>query len=235
MKKVLCVALAAQMLLMVPHVASAQGRRHRGGSDLGSFIGGLIVGGVAGFLISKLTSGDRRRIDYGVDSCVDGWARGACDRDVYLPDYRQPVRVVPHQRVYFMGQPNECRAIQIVSRGRVVDTQYRCLDGNRWVQPRPHWGQPRYFDRPGMDPRMRRWDYYQGPAPVVVAPRPNGHGTGHFGARPGGTFATRPGAPDRLPPTGSFRTQPVDPRFQQRPGGPAPMILPPVQQPRGIR
>lgn len=234
MKKVLCVALAAQMLLMVPHVASAQGRRHRGGSDLGSFIGGLIVGGVAGFLISQLSRNDRGRIDVGVDSCVNGYDRGACDRDVYLPDYRQRVRVVPHQRVYFAGQPNECRAVQIVSGGRIIDTQYRCLDGNLWVQPRPHWGQPRYFDARNHDPRMRRWDYYRGPAPVTVTPRPHGPVPG-FG---GPTFATRPAAPTAprfAPPTGTVRTQPVDPRFQQRRAGPAPDLLPPVQQPRGMR
>lgn len=230
MKKILSVALAAQMLLLVPQVASAGGRRGHDGGGWGTLIG-LGIGAAIGFAIGRLTADDRRAIDRGADDCLKRYSRGACDRPVHLPQYRGNVHIRPHERVYFRGQPNECRAFHVMHQGRVVETRYRCQDGNRWVEPRPQWGQPNYFDAPNHDPRMRRWDYNN--APAVVAPRPGpGFGGGPVvvgGPRPG--FGQQRGGPATLPPHGGVRPQQ---QFQQQ-RLPAPDLLPPLQQPRAIR
>lgn len=242
MKKLLSLALAAQMFVMIP--AEAQYRRgppvapptyqarpsyypprpsyypapqrHRHGLDLGDLgkIGAAIMIATAAVLvISKLSAGDRRVLDTHAVGCANGFERGACGKDVYLPDFNGPVQIRPHQRVYYRSQPNiQCRAMQVVqvngSRVDVRDTRYLCYQNNQWAPPQASWGQPLYFDQPGMSPSMRRWDYFR-PGPAVVGPAP--------GVRVG----VPSGAPRTAPPSASVTTSGV---------GTAPRVAPPTVQ-----
>ncbi len=250
MKKIFSLALAAQMFVLVPHGALAQGfqqrrgppvihmgpvgpqnhmhrpgppprhfeQNRRRGNGLGELLTGIVIGAGIAFALSRLSDGDNRVLYRGAGDCINGYSQDprACDRPVYLPESRTPVQIRPHQRVYYSGQPNECKSFFVVQNGQTVGTRVLCQQGNQWGPPQAHWGQPQYFDRPHHDPRMRRWDYNAHRAPVVVAPQvvpigPGRPGPGFQQQRPGVVPGQVRVAPPVASPTGGFVPPPRNP------------------------